>query len=126
MDCHQFYNRLCGRAGFTVAEVQRLLGVFPAQALVDHLLASTPYIAIPRDDPAGKDSGETLLLDAARAVTEAAAILRAVDESLQDERLCHHDRRRVREEVVDAERALATLRHHLEALPVRTTPADPL
>lgn len=45
---HALHARFTNRTGFSPEEIKRLLQLYPEPRLADHLLARSPYIAIPR------------------------------------------------------------------------------
>ncbi|WP_422377281.1 phage regulatory CII family protein [Roseibium sp.] len=112
-----FYNRLRHATPFSADEIQRLLIVIDDPVIADFLLAGTPYV--PAERQIGPDTAsfeENLARGAERIVIEAADVLRAAHEALVDDHIDHREEITIREAIREAERALLSLRGHLDAL----------
>ena len=117
-----FYARLRGRASFRPEELRRVLALVPDRRLADHLLADSPFIAVPRTDvPATAAPGEPMS-DALSALEQVTTLMRELDAAERAGRLGRARRERIERSVHEAERSLATLRRRLSReLVVRAT-----
>lgn len=109
-----FYARVHQRVDFTFAEALSLLKVMPDQRLASFLLDGSTFIAVEQDDYSHLNTEENLHRGATRTVLEASDILREVEQAIADNKVDHHDRRRIQTEIEGAERALASLRQKLQ------------
>lgn len=113
-----FYNRLRHATPFSADEIQRLLIVVRDPTIASFLLAGTPFVPAERTiGPETVSFEKSLQLGAERIVIEAADVLRAAYDALRDDEYVDHiERVRIRDAIDDAERALLTLRGHLDSL----------
>lgn len=117
MSYSAFYNRLRHTTAFSADEIQRLLIILRDPDIAGFLLAGTPFVAAERQiGPETASFEKNLERGAERIVIEAADVLRAAYDALCDDRVDHREEIRIREAIDDAERALLTLRGHLDAL----------
>ncbi len=108
------HARLHQRVAFSPEEIRALIAAAPDIRFAAYFLEGTPFIAIDGNAEPTDDSPESVHLGATKTVLEAADVLRAVEKSLDDNRIDHRDKARIGKEITEAERALATLRHRLE------------
>ncbi|TNE65417.1 MAG: hypothetical protein EP335_05735 [Alphaproteobacteria bacterium] len=113
MKYHNFYSRLAGRAQFRPDEIRRLLKYYPERDFFDYFLADTNFFAAPKP-VAQCDSSRSVEKGAAHSVLEAADVLRAVEDSLKDNKIDHRERSNILREIEAAEGALASLRASLQ------------
>ncbi|GEM_PF-1045390 len=114
-----FYSRIKGRVPFAPEEIRALLREVPDVRLVDALLTGTGFRAVAR--LVGDGSGD-IVREAARAIKEAANALWEVQSAFSADDLSTDGRQRAVEHVAAAERALASVREHLQR-PGSLTPA---
>jgi Phage regulatory protein CII (CP76) len=108
------HARLHQRVAFNPEEIRALIAAAPDIRFAAYFLEDTPFIAIDGKAEPTDGSPESVHLGATKSVLEAADVLRAVEMSLDDNRIDHRDKARIGKEITEAERALATLRHRLE------------
>lgn len=108
------HARLHQRVAFSPEEIRALIAAAPDIRFAEYFFEDTPFIAVDGGAEPADGSPESLHLGATRTVLEAADVLRAVEKSLDDNRIDHQDKARIGKEIAEAERALATLRHRLE------------
>lgn len=116
-----FYARVQGKTPFRIEEVRRLLQVIPDDRLAAFLLDGTPYLAAPRPqyDPGAPPAEPThtgLRWTVADVMVQVSEIIKEIDQSFEDAKLDHRDRRRIAEAIADAEQSLGTLRAHVGVL----------
>lgn len=112
-----FYNRLRHATPFSADEIQRLLIVVGEPVFADFLLAGTAFVPAERQiGPETASFEENLARGAERIVIEAADVLRAAHEALVDNHIDHREEITIRDAIREAERALLSLRGHLDAL----------
>ena len=116
MPYHTFYNRLRNTTPFSADEIRRLLAVMPDARLLHFLLEGTPFVPAERIETIAPSEDIDIQRGAERIAIEAADVLRATYQALVDQRIDHRDARLIRDEIDVAERALASLRHHLDML----------
>ena len=108
------HARLHQRVAFSPEEIRALIAAAPDIRFAAYFLEGTPFIAIDGYAEPTDDSPESVHLGATKTVLEAADVLRAVEQSLDDNHIDHREKARIGKEIAEAERALATLRHRLE------------
>ena len=109
-----FYARINGRVPFSPGDINLLLQEVPDSRLVDCLLKSTAFAAVPRQRTGERSAPSSLLHNATRLVFEAASALREVERGLEDRPIDRAERDRIEAHVNNAERALMLLRQGLE------------
>lgn len=115
-----FYSRIKGRVPFAPEEIRALLREVPDVRLVDALLSGTGFRAVSR---LVADGGINVLQEAARAIKEAANALWEIQSAFSADDLTPDGRQRAIEHVAAAERALASVREHLQRPGVSPVPA---
>ena len=115
-----FYSRIKGRVPFAPEEIRALLREVPDVRLVDALLTGTGFRAVSR---LAGDGSSDLLREAARAIKEAANALWEVQSAFSADDLSPEGRQRAIEYVSAAERALASVRDHLQRPGMGPAPA---
>lgn len=116
MPYHTFYNRLRNTTPFSADEIRRLLAVLPDARLLHFLLEGTRFVPAERMNAVDAPEDVDIQRGAERIAIEAADVLRATYLALADRRIDHRDARVIRDEIDIAERALASLRQHLDML----------
>jgi hypothetical protein len=117
MPYHTFYNRLRHQTPFTADEIRRLFAVAPDPRFVHFLLDGTPFMPAERLEEADGASDEiSIQRGAERIAFESADILRAAYLAMGDNRIDHREAAQIREEIDTAERALASLKMHLDTV----------
>ncbi|MGV2975785.1 phage regulatory CII family protein [Roseibium alexandrii] len=112
-----FYNRLRHATPFSADEIQSLLIIVRDPDIASFLLAGSPFVAAERQiGPESISFEKNLERGAERIVIEAADVLRAAYEALRDNRIDHREELTIRQAIDEAERALLTLRGHLDVL----------
>ncbi len=103
------HARLINRTCFSADEIRALVAAVPDPRLVGYLLEGSAFVAADRIAHA---SGLTVEIHrgAARVVIGAADVLKSVDEALDDWTIDHQEGRLILDEIMKAERALASLR----------------
>ena len=108
------HARLHQRVAFSPEEIRALIAAAPDIRFAAYFLEGTPFIAIDGYAEPTDDSPESVHLGATKTVLETADVLRAVEQSLDDNHIDQRDKARIGKEIAEAERALATLRYRLE------------
>lgn len=109
-----FYGRLIGRVPFSPEEVWAVLKVAPDIRFIEYFLEETDFVAVDRIKFEGERTGKEIMDTAVNSVHAVSDVLKETNQSLADNRLDHQDRARIRSELDEAERELATLRTLLE------------
>lgn len=112
MSYASLHSRLIARSPFSADEIQALIRMVPDARLVSYLLDGTAFVAAERVTPPVDRSlaNEAVQRGATKVVVEAADILELVDAVLAGGGLDHRHRKLLLKDIVEAERALATLR----------------
>lgn len=110
------YARIRNRTPFSADEIRALLRAAPDPRFVSYLLAHSPFVAAERIEARLDDTEEGFYRAANRIVIEATDVLRAVNDALLDHKLDHRDLHQIHSEIAEAERALVSLRKHIQEL----------
>ncbi len=105
-----YYGRLIGRVAFSADEVNALFNVAPDIRFVDYFLDGTKFVAVDRVGSDGHDPGKRIMDTAVNTVHAVSDVLKETNRALDDNRLNHQERARIRSQLDEAERELATLR----------------
>lgn len=120
MSPHQLHRRLHNATCFSADEIRRLLACLPggsaADALVDYLLDGTRWVAAHRLPADATLETSDLWRATTRVVYEATDVQREIEAALLDGRIDHREAPTIRRQIADAERALITLREHLNRI----------
>lgn len=109
-----FHARLIGRVPFRPDEIVALLRAVPDVRLVDALLGTTPFVAVPKVEADVKRTRNPMLRNAIDAVTETTKVLDTVERVQGVDRIADPGLRATLDDHVRAaERALAGLRVRL-------------
>jgi hypothetical protein len=111
-----FYARVNGRTIFSPDEVAKLIACLSDPRLVAYLLRDSRFLAVERVDGPLEDPEEEVVRATHRIMIEAADVLQAVDDALQDKRIDHREVLVIQKEIEIAERALVTLRERVRSL----------
>ncbi|GJE25732.1 phage regulatory CII family protein [Methylobacterium organophilum] len=117
-DYHVLHARVSNRVVFSADEICRLISVVPDPRLVSCLLRGTRFVAAERvePDPVTQASREAIYRASHRMIIEAADVIEAIDDALQDGHIDHREAITVRREIESAERALASLGEHIRQI----------
>ena len=112
MSYASLHSRLIARSPFSADEIQALIRLLPDPRLASYLLDGSVFVAAERIMPPvkGRLANEAVQRGATKVVVEAADILELVDAVLTGGGLDHRHKRLLLKDIVEAERALATLR----------------
>lgn len=114
MSYDMLYARIRDRVPFRAHEIRALIAAVGDKRLADYFLQDSGFIAVERSMPDSDGSVEKdVYQGAARYVLQAASVLRAVDDGLEDQHIDHRERLAIEQEIHEAERALAALRARL-------------
>ena len=91
-------------------EVGSLIQVAPDVRFVDYLLDGTRFVAIDRMEDDDLETTKQIMDTAVNSVHAVSAVLKTTNRALEDDRVDHRERSRIRARLEDAERELATLR----------------
>jgi hypothetical protein len=116
MSYASLHSRVIARRPFSADEIRGLIKFLPDARLVSSLLDGSDFVVAERVVPAGEQAqaSTTVQRGATKVVVEAANILELVDALLAGGGLDHRHKRLLLGDIVDAERALATLRLQIE------------
>ncbi len=112
MSYASLHSRLIGRVPFSADEIRALIRMLPDARLVSYLLDGSDFVPAERLKPSANRNhiNEAVQRGATRVVVEAADILELVDAVLAGGGLDHRHKKLLMQDIVEAERALATLR----------------
>lgn len=104
-----FYARVSGRGAFSPEEINRLIRLVPDARLVDWLLSNSSFIAAPRPDEIGADLGTSAMEHAVRSVERGLVIIKELSEAAAGSHLDEDRRERIKVQIEEIQRGLATL-----------------
>ena len=110
------YARLRNRVKFSADEIQRLIATVPDFRIAAWILRDTRFIAADRgglDDPELPVT-ESLRHSVLHMLIEASEAASQVERALDDGRVDHREAAQIAADIEAAERAIATLRAHVE------------
>lgn len=110
-----FHARLIGRVPFRPDEIVALLREAPDIRLVDALLSSSPFVAIPKVDSPSDAPADGVMRIAIEAIAEATTALAEIERAQEDARSPEGPRKAAIDgHIRAAERALAQVRVRLD------------
>jgi hypothetical protein len=110
-----FHARLIGRVPFRPEEIAALLREAPDIRLVDALLSSSPFVAIPKLESPTETPADGVMRIAIEAISEATTALAEIERAQEGARLGDAQRKaEIDSHIRAAERALALVRLRLE------------
>lgn len=107
---HSLHARVHCKILFSVDEARRILEILGSSEVADYLLGESGLIGVQREGQPETMGGDNLYRRSNHLAIETADVLAAVEEALKDDKLDHRDRMAIQDEILDAERSLATLR----------------
>ena len=112
-----FYARVSNRIVFSIEEIRRLIRAAPDPRFAGYLLANTPFIAADRVNPADMldEPLESIRRTALLMLVEASEVAEAIENAIADKRIDHREALIINTEIDSAERAVATVREHVQA-----------
>ena len=111
-----FYARVSNRVLFSIEEIRLLIRAAPDARFVGYLLANTPFVAAERADLDGliDEPLESIRRTSVHMVIDASAVAHAIELAIADKRIDHREAQVINNEIDEAERALATVREHVQ------------
>ncbi|NOD35614.1 MULTISPECIES: phage regulatory CII family protein [unclassified Ruegeria] len=107
------YSRLRNRTVFSADEIKSLIRVMPDPRIVGYLLEKSCFVAADRLEDSEIDDEENLYRATNRIVLEAAEVMRAMHQALEDKHVDHKEAVQIQADIREAERALVALRVHI-------------
>lgn len=115
LSAESLYARLYGRTPFDPEEIRLLLGAVHDIELANHLLGLSSLIAVERSELASSPA-ESLQRGALKTLLDVTDIVRATEHALLDGHLDHREKAEIRRQVLEAERAVLSLKQLLDSL----------
>lgn len=114
MSYHSLHARLHNKTLFSADEINGLIKTLGNADIVDFLLDGSGLMAFERQNTVSPANGDSIFKRTSHLAIETANVLEAVEIAMSDDRIDHRDAIQIQKEIVDVERALATIRHALE------------